>query len=101
MGRGARIRYAPLLFSGCAIAQRKDSDALCVARTESSNVACHLRVARKGQDVEVFDTRQRRWRAARPAGAHAGEGSATDGASGEDGGDPGSWTGRLLGPPVA
>src|SRR5215813_3805566 len=30
-----------------------------------------------------------------------GEGSATDGASGEDCGDPGSWTGRLLGPPVA
>jgi len=31
----------------------------------------------------------------------AGEGSATDGASGEDCCDPGSWTGRLLGPPVA
>jgi len=40
--------------------------------------------ARKGQDVEVFDTGRRWWRAARSAGAHAGEGSATDGASGED-----------------
>ena len=47
-----------------------------------------------------FDTRRRWWRAARSAGAHAGEGSATDGASGEDCGDPGSWTGRLLGPPA-
>ena len=36
---------------------RAESDALCGVGTESSNVACHLPVARKGQNVEVFEGR--------------------------------------------
>jgi hypothetical protein len=34
-----------------------------------ATMACHLPIARKGPDVEVFDARRRWWRAARSAGA--------------------------------
>ena len=77
------------------------SDALCVTGTESINVAYHLPVARKRQNVEVLDTRRRWWRATRSAGGHAGEGSATDGRPVkivviQEAGLDGFWVHRLL-----
>ena len=64
-------------------------------------MACHLSFARKEQDVEVFDTRRRWWRAARSAGAHAARAQQLTGrpvkiVAIQEAGLDGFWVHRLL-----